>query len=370
MSYHRPPVTILVPLVLLLCLGGLFAGDKLEPLEVAEFHARAGNMTATAISNDGKLVLTGEDDGLVTLWSVKLSGTTSIQNFEGHSREVFAAALLPDGRRGVTCGDDNAIMIWDLATCRRLHEMSTGDSIPLVMSCTTDGALAATGCNDGQIFIWSLDHGARVATLPCPSRPVSLCGILFSPDGRVLAASYADGRVVLWDTAHWTPKHILPDADRASVGALAFSPDSRLLATGNQNGAGFVWNTGDGSRYSSFAGYAHPEAPPVPPVAPVFPGSVITPDNRSSILFLCFSLDGSRLLGSLQDAAPRFWEAKTGRFLGTADWFEDNRFYIARYGFPFTTAVVTPKRDLIVLMKENLAEVWHCPWTPNPPAAQ
>jgi WD40 repeat protein len=367
MSLPRLPASILCALLLV---AGMRIARAGESLEIAVFKARAGNMTATAISNDGRFVLTGEDDGLVTLWNVNTTGT-SAQNFMGHfPRGVFAAALLPDGKRGVTCGDDNTVMVWELATGRRLRQMSTGVSIPLVMACTADGSLAATGCDDGRIFVWNLADGRLAATLRRASAPCSLCGVAFSPDGRVLAAGYSDGHVVLWETLHWTAKQTLPDADAASVGALAFSPDSRLLATGNQNGGGFVWKTSDGSRYSAFAGYAHPEVTPAPPVAQVFPGGVITPDNRGSILFLCFSLDASKLLGSIQDAPSRFWETKTGRFLGTADWFQDNRFYIARYGFPFTTAAVTPRRDFIVLMKENLAEVWRCPWTPNPPPAQ
>jgi WD40 repeat protein len=369
MSPPRPPAPILCALLLLLILPAARADD--DP-EIAEFKARAGNMTATAISSDGQFVLTGEDDGLVTLWSVQTS-STSVQNFPGHfPSSVFAAALLPDGKRGVTCGNDNSIIVWDLSTGKSLRQMSTGDSIPFVMSCASDGSIAATGCSDGQIFIWNLANGHRITTLPPPSlaHPSYLCSVLFSPDRRILAAGYSDGRVILWDTAHWSAKHTLPDADHASVGALAFSADSRLLATGNQNGGGFVWNTADGTPYSSFAGYANPEVPPVPPVAPVFPGSVITPDNRSSILFLCFSRDTAMLLGSIQDAPPRFWDVKTGRFLGIADWFADNRFYIARFGFPFATAAVTPRRDFIVLMKENLAEVWRCPWTPAPPHAQ
>jgi WD40 repeat protein len=191
--------------------------------------------------------------------------------------------------------------------------------------------------------------------------------LAFSPDGKTLASSYLDGHVILWNTADWSARRTLPDAARASIGALAFSPDSRLLATGNQCGAGCVWNVADGTPYSSFAGYANPEASPSPPAAPVFPGSVITPDNRESIVFLCFSADGRSLLGSLQDAAPRFWEAKTGRFLGTADWFEDNRFYIARYGFTFATAAINPARKFIVLTKENLAQVWRLSFVPNPP---
>lgn len=359
MISHKLPALLLCSMLLPASLQ-LHADEKLE---IADFKARAGNMRATAISNDGQLVFTGEDDGLVTLWSVKTG--KSVQNLKGHTREVFAAALLPDGKRGVTCGDDNLVVVWDLATGRRIHEMSTGDAIPLVMSCTADGSLAATGCDDGEIEIWDLADGRRVTTL---RRNSPLCGVLFSPDGKVLAAGYLDGHVVLWNTSGgWSQKYILPAVDNASVGALAFSPDSRFLATGNQNGAGFVWKVGDGTQVSSFAGYANPEAAPVPPVAPVFPGSTITPDNRGSIVYLCFSLDGSSLFGSIQDNAPRFWETKTGRFLGTADWYEDTRFYIARYGFTFATAAMTPRRDFIVTMKENLAQVWRVYFVPNPP---
>jgi WD40 repeat protein len=325
-------------------------------------------MTATAISTNGQLLLTGEDDGLVTLWNVKTTGASSLQNFPGHfPRKVFACALLPGGKRGVTCGDDNMIDLWDLATGKQLRQFTTGNAIPFVMSCTDDGALVAAGCDTGEIPVWNLSTGRRLATLRHNS---SLCSLRFSPDGHLLAASYSDGHVILWDTATWSARQTLPTTDHASVGSLAFSPDSRLLATGNQNGAGFIWNAADGAPYSTFAGYANPEATPSPPVAPVFPGSTITPDNRSSIVFLCFNPDSSKLLGSIQDASPRFWDTKTGRFLGTADWFQDNRFYIARFGFTFSTAAVTPARDFIVLMKENLAQVWRCPWTPNPPQQQ
>ncbi len=334
---------------------------------MAEFKARAGSFTAVAISNDGKLVLTGEDDGLVTLWSTTTG--TSVRAFTGHPREVLAAALLPDGKLGVTCGDDDMVAVWDLATGARLKRMSTGSSIPLVMSCSADGSLAATGCDDGQIVIWDLATGRLVTRL---RRKSPLCSLQFSPDGAVLAAGYMDGSVVFWDTRGWSQKQTLPTADGASVGALAFTADSRLLATGDQAGAGFVWNVADGKQASMFAGYANPDKPPRAPVAPVFPGSVITPDGRSAITYLCFNRDGSMLIGALQDAIPRFWDTKTGRFLGTADWLEDKRFYFARYGFTFATAMATPARDFIVTMgpgpdNENLADVWKLAFAPVPP---
>ncbi len=347
-----------------LLLAGMVSARADDGKELVEYKARAGNMSATAISNDGRLIFTGEDDGLVTLWNIAVTGT-SVRNFMGHfPRGVFATAILPGDKRGISCGDDNTVRIWDLVTANCLHVMSTGTNTPLVMACSPDGRRAATGFENGRIAIWDTDTGRRIITL---DHGASICGMLYSPDGRILAAGYSDGHVVLWDTHRWLPAITLPDADAASVGALAFSSDSKLLATGNQCGGGFVWNTRDGSLFSSFAGYAHPEVTPAPPVAPVFPGSTITPENRGAIEYLCFSRDNSTLFASIQDETARFWDVKSGKFLGTADYFQDFRFYIARFGFTFSTAATTPDRSTIVTTRENAAQVWSFGWTPTPP---
>jgi WD40 repeat protein len=330
---------------------------------VAEFKARAGNITAQAISADGKFVLTGEDDGLVTLWSVT-TGTTA-HKYSAHERSVLGAALLPDGKRGVTTGDDNHLIVWDLATGKRLHEFGTGISIPLVLATHAD--LAATGCDDGQIILWDLDAGRRLTLLP---HHATVCGLTFSRDGRLLAAGYSDGKVILWQSSDWTPARTLDSGDGASTGALAFSPDGKLLATGNQNGAGFIWNVATGAQLTLFAASVHPESTPTPPVAPVFPGSTITSENRGAILYLCFSPDASMLLASSQDNVPYYWDAKTGNLLGTAESLSDTRFYVARYGFPYATAAITPHRDFIVTHHEtdtsSLAQVWRLDFKPKP----
>jgi len=347
---------------LLAALGGPGWGEENK---IAEFKPRGGSLiSAAAISNDGKLVLTGEDNGFVTLWNV--ASGKAVQNYVGQTRGVAGAALLPDGKRGVTCGDDNLVIVWD--------------SIPLAMSCTQDGALAAVGCEDGRIMIWRLADGGLVTTL---RRGLPVCGLVYSPDSKVLAAGYSDGEVVLWKTSDWTEEHTLASVDGASVGALGFSTDSRVLATGDQNGAGVVWNVADGTQISHFAGYENPEVAPSPPVSPVFAGSTVTPDNRGAIVYVCLSPDGSSVFAAIQDSTPRFWDAKTGRLLGTAEWYvdphsEDDRFYFPRYGYPIAAAAVTPRRDFIVTLRGNMddnpddhrALVWRMVFEPKPPEQQ
>lgn len=350
------PVRFLRCVALLLCCASALADEPSH--QIAEFKARAGSMTATAISADGKLVLTGEDDGLVTLWNVATGD--SQQKYMGHGRTVFAAAMLPDGKRAVTCGDDNSIIVWELATGRRLQQMSTGDSIPLVMSCSPDGALAAVGGADGAIGIWDLRGGKRTTVL---HRRSSLCGVQFSPDGRLIAAGYADGQTILWNAVDWSVARTIPATNEASVGALSFSDDGRLLVTGNQQGDAMVWKVADGSRVCSFNDPAAPKAEP--PNSPLLPHGAVTPPEHGAVAFVFTS--GPYTLTAGQNFTPKLWETSTGKLVATYPWLsaasDPPHFYTARYGFPFATAAVSARRDLLVTLKDNLAQVWRFSFT-------
>jgi WD40 repeat protein len=52
----------------------------------------------------------------------------------------------------------------------------------------------------------------------------------FSQDGRILAAGYGDGAVILWDVAARTRRAVVPGPKAGNVSDLAFAPRSDLLA--------------------------------------------------------------------------------------------------------------------------------------------
>jgi len=94
-----------------------------------------------------------------------------------------------------------------------------------------DGRQVAAAYAEGGIGIWNAADGSFVRLLPDSVAPVRMA---FSPDGRWLATAYSVGglrRARLWDMSPNPETAQLPLAAEKTIQALAFSPDSRLLAT-------------------------------------------------------------------------------------------------------------------------------------------
>lgn len=69
--------------------------------------------------------------------------------------------------------------------------------------------------------------------------PANVHTVSFAPDGHMLAAGAADGKVWLWDTSDPQHAHLLGKpltAQNADMSSMAFSPDGHVLVTGNANG--------------------------------------------------------------------------------------------------------------------------------------
>jgi WD40 repeat protein len=151
--------------------------------------------TSSVFSPDGRQVLVGGYEGLVTLWDVE-SGR-ELRRFEGHSKNSVRVAFSPDGRRAWSGGGDGTVRLWDLA---------------------------GTDSRPQTFFRW---HTGAVT------------GLAVAPDGQTLASAGADGRIILWDPASGARRREwqLPGA----VHSLAYAADGRHLAAANSNGTVYIF---------------------------------------------------------------------------------------------------------------------------------
>jgi WD40 repeat protein/tRNA A-37 threonylcarbamoyl transferase component Bud32 len=198
----------------------------------------AHDITASvAFAPDGRLALSGGDGppGL-RLWDV--NKRVEVQGaFQNVDEATNCVAFLPNGQ-AVSGGTQKVVRLWDVATGKEVRRLA-GHTDPVTsVAGSPDGRYVLSGSGDSTVRLWDLQEtgpkGRPLGDGPSASIPC----VTFAPDGKMLAASGADGRVAVWEREtgkrlyHWQ----LPGA----VHGVAFAPDSRRLATANASGTVYI----------------------------------------------------------------------------------------------------------------------------------
>jgi WD40 repeat protein len=101
-----------------------------------------------------------------------------------------------------------------------------------------------------ELGVWNAASGRRIATLSLDSTAV-VNAVRFSPDGRLLAVSFGEHKVILVETLSWQVRASISVPGWPSIGslgyghssdAIAWSPDSQRIATATMDGGLLVWD--------------------------------------------------------------------------------------------------------------------------------
>jgi WD40 repeat protein len=163
-------------------------------------------------------------------------------------------AVSADGRHiagSDAAGPDAMIQarLWDAQTGRELWNQPAHRGQLAALAFSQDGVyLASAGFADSLVRVWETETGHEVA-FPQPLRgDPSLTSVMFTPDGKRLAAVGYDGNVSLWDLASGTEVITIrcaagprPD-DRGFSPKVVFSPDGGLLASNDWSGDISIWD--------------------------------------------------------------------------------------------------------------------------------
>jgi WD40 repeat protein len=151
------------------------------------FPVHKAEITAVAISRDGRRVFAGDAQGCCTLWEA--DGTLRWENRTGHIRDVRAAAFLPDGRRVLTASSDHTVVQWDVATGRSDDALNFRHPDAVTsLSLSADGRRAATTCADRVVRLWDVEHAALLKSQGSKENE-TFNTVQFSPDARWIVST-------------------------------------------------------------------------------------------------------------------------------------------------------------------------------------
>ncbi|GAA5986790.1 hypothetical protein JCM11641_004792 [Rhodosporidiobolus odoratus] len=247
-------------------------GAKIAILFDENSGSKADNyIRSVSFSPDGKYLATGSEDRIVRIWN--LAHKRISQVFHGHKSEIYSLAFSPDGRRLVSGSGDKTARMWDLETGAAVFTLTIED---------------ITIAENGPV-----DAGVT--------------SVVFSPDGKFLAAGSLDTVVRIWDAETGQLLDKLK-GHKDSVYSVAFSPDGKFLVSGSLDKTLKMFDVGSLKAALAAGGKD----------APVGEGGKTTclttlQGHKDYVLSVSISPDGAWIVSGSKDRGVQFWDPKTAK---------------------------------------------------------
>ncbi|KAG0036564.1 U3 snoRNP protein, partial [Gryganskiella cystojenkinii] len=245
-------------------------------------------VTHIAISRDGSLLASGGEnvDGTMAAKLWNLQSGDFLHALEGHTGRLTGLIFLPSSQRIITGSRDRAIRLWETKSGVRLHsfEVQSGHAVVNAIACSNDGELLASSYEDETVRLWDIETSECLRILTGLQGPC--LGITFSPSGKTLAVTTREG-IKTWDVSSgkelWTFEEFM-----TIYGSAVYSPEGLRIACGSNDNTVLLLDSVSGEI------------------------SLILRGHSGEILNVKFSPDGSQLASGSQDRTVRVWDSKTG----------------------------------------------------------
>ena len=204
-----------------------------------------------SVSGDGRLALTTVDDVFaeteaddLLVWDLE-SGQVMQRLSGGHALDVPVVALSPDGSLAVSGDEDGSVRLWDLDTGQiaAFLEPPNPDVNVIDLVFSPDSRHALVSFTGGTMFLWELATGEVRQDF---SPGLNANSMAFSPDGRIVYAGAASGEILLWTLE--TGQQLDRFAGHTNpVTKVELTSDGLRAVSGALDGTIRVWSLGNGA---------------------------------------------------------------------------------------------------------------------------
>src|SRR5262249_49889130 len=138
------------------------------------FSTQPGFVACIAWSPDGQCLASGSNSApSLLLWHPK-SGKR-VATLDRHKKRIVALSFSSDGKLLVSGGEDGIIWLWDVGTKKPLHRFLGHDSWVTSLSFSKDDKVILSRGTDRRAILWDRQSGKRIRTIDNVVSPVAYC---------------------------------------------------------------------------------------------------------------------------------------------------------------------------------------------------
>ncbi|QRW18431.1 Vegetative incompatibility protein HET-E-1 [Rhizoctonia solani] len=265
--------------------GSVFEGRRSAALAT---WATGSSVNKLALSQDGKRMVSGGDDGTISVWDVS-TGRRILGPVKKHEGNVWEVKFSPDDTTIASGSADYTIYISNAYTGNTLVGPLEGHTKTICfLSFSPDGLFLASASEDHTIRIWNTITGAQVGSELTGHLEAVMC-VLFSSNGDRLFSCSDDRTIRIWDWRAGTVVGKPLEGHTDWVDCIALSPDDMYVASSSRDCTVRIWNA---ERMETVV------------------GPLIGHTDR--VACVAYSSDGKRIVSGAFDRTIRVWSAETG----------------------------------------------------------
>jgi WD40 repeat protein/predicted Ser/Thr protein kinase len=378
---------------------------------LATLEGSSKEITAVAFSPDGKLLAASSSDGNVGVWAVPSWQPQA--NFKASSRLIRTIVFSPDSQQLLTGGTEESVKawhpltgqevkalrhgtavhqiaflpgtnqlvmgngrtssaaIWDYVAGRQIRQISVG-LIPLVLACSPDGTMIATGDVEQTVRVFNARTGQLLTTIKAHTGFIS--ALAFTPDGKGVFTGSRDRTLKLSNIQEQTDARLIARSNHR-FNNVAFTPDGRQLISTDAEQVIRTHDLQTGKQAQKLDGYQNRPAGDNEPLVMV--KVAVSPDGKyfataggdgtvrtwdetnerplqvlrghtGALYAIAISPDGRYIASGGNDLTAKIWDAASGRELHTLRGHTDR----------ISAAVFSPQGRFLVTSSERTIKLW------------
>lgn len=139
------------------------------------------------------VVVSAGADKKVKIWDPKTG--KELKSITAHDSEITALAVSADGKLIASGGADKKVKIWNLAEGVLVKEITAHESAVTALYFAQDGALLASGGADKKVKLWKIPDGKLDATLEANNDKIVGISLITFGDMLIILSGSADGAI-------------------------------------------------------------------------------------------------------------------------------------------------------------------------------